>query len=272
MDNWLLIIVGVVFVIGIVAGCVRGFFRIGLSLLSTVLTIVLMIVLNPYVAEALTKYTPLDEMIEEKCIETFMPEIAVDALDEMDLSGTPLGGLTEEELANLKHSDWERLGITAQDVLKVIGEIPKDMQIKMIENSVLPSFLKDAVLENNNTEIYGEMNAANFTEYVAAYISRMVIKILSFLITFVLAFIIVRALMVAVDIIGELPVVGLVNRIAGGVFGVFAALLFVWLGFLVITLAYSTELGKTCFEMIESSRFLTFLYGKNVLLGRLLKF
>lgn len=272
MDNWLLLIVGVVFVIGIVVGCIRGFFRIVLSILSTVLTIVLMIVLNPYVSEALTKYTPIDEMIEEKCIETFMPEMAVDALEEMDLSGTPLAGLSEDELANLKNLNWESLGITAQDILKVIGEIPKDTQIKMIENSVLPSFLKDAVLENNNTEIYGEMNAANFTEYVAAYISRMVIKILSFLITFLLVFIIVRALMAAVDIIGELPVVGLVNRLAGGVFGIFAALLFVWLGFLVITLTYSTEFGKTCFEMIESSQILTFLYNKNVLLGNLLKF
>lgn len=49
MDNWLLIIVGVVFLISIVVGYVRGFFKIGMSLISTALTIVLVIFLTPYV-------------------------------------------------------------------------------------------------------------------------------------------------------------------------------------------------------------------------------
>ena len=88
MDNWLLIAVGVIFLIGIVTGFVRGFFKIGLSILSTVLTIVLMIFLNPYVAEALTKYTPIDDMIEEKCIEVFMPKLSDERLGKIDLSGT----------------------------------------------------------------------------------------------------------------------------------------------------------------------------------------
>lgn len=272
MNNWLLIIVGVIFLISIVVGFVRGFFRIGLSLLSTVLTIVLMIVLNPYVAQALTKYTPIDNMIETKCIEAFMPEISAEELAKIDLSGTPLAGVNKDDLANLNNLDWERIGITAKDILKVIGEIPKDVQIKQIENSALPAFMKNLILENNNPEIYSELSVSSFPEYVASYIARMAIKILSFLVTFLLVIIIVKALMVAVDIIGELPVVGVVNRFAGALVGVFTALLIVWLGFLVLTLIYTTAVGKACFEMIESSQILTFLYDKNILLQKLLKF
>ncbi|MCI6465473.1 MAG: CvpA family protein [Faecalicatena sp.] len=272
MDNWLLIIVGVIFLICIVVGFVRGFFKSALSLLSTVLTIVLMIVLNPYVAQALTKYTPIDDMIEKKCIEAFMPDISTEELAKVDLSGTPLADLSEDDLANLKQLDWERLGITAGDILKVIGDIPKDVQIKLIEDSTLPSFMKELILENNNTAIYQELNVANFPEYVASYIARMVIKVLSFLVTFLLAVIIVKALMAAVDIIGELPVVGTLNHLAGGVLGVFVALLIVWLGFLVLTMVYSTVVGKQCFDMIESSQILTFLYDKNILFQKLVKF
>ena len=50
------------------------------------------------------------------------------------------------------------------------------------------------------------------------------------------------------------------------------ALLIVWVGFLVLTLLYSTEAGKTCFDLIEQSEILTFLYEKNLLLAKLLSF
>lgn len=272
MDNWLLIIVGVVFLVSIIVGCVRGFFKIGISLLSTVLTIVIMVVLNPYISQALTKYTPINNMIAERCIQAFVPEIAVEELAKLDLSDTPLAKLDIDALIKSESVDWESLGIESEDILKVIGEIPKDAQIKQIEESPLPVFLKDIILENNNAEIYKEMGVTSFPEYVAYYISRMVIKILAFLITFLLAIIIVKALIVAVDILGELPVLGLFNRIGGAAVGALSALLLVWVGFLVMTLLYSTTVGKACFEMIDQSQILTFIYDKNILLQTLLKF
>lgn len=45
MNNWLLIVVGVIFLVGMVVGGIRGFFKIGLSLLSSVLTIILVTLL-----------------------------------------------------------------------------------------------------------------------------------------------------------------------------------------------------------------------------------
>lgn len=41
MENWLLLAVGIVFLVCMIAGFVKGFLRIGLSLLSTILTLVL---------------------------------------------------------------------------------------------------------------------------------------------------------------------------------------------------------------------------------------
>lgn len=272
MNNWLLIIVGVVFLICIVVGYVRGFFKIGLSLLSSVLTVMLVIFLSPYVAKALTDFTPVDELIEEKCVEAFMPELSAEIFAGKDLSGTPLEGLDAEKLGSLSDLDFERYGITANDVLGVLGEIPKDQQIREIEESPLPDFLKETILENNNTTIYEELGVSTFAQYVARYISRMVINIISFLVTFILAIIIVKALMVAVDILGELPGFGFFNHLGGGIVGAFVALLIVWLGFLVMTLLYTTAAGAATFDMIEQSEILTFLYEKNILLSKLISF
>ncbi len=272
MDNWLLIIVGVIFLVSVVVGYIRGFFKIGLSLLSTVLTIVIVIVLSPYVADALQKYTPVNELIEKKVVEAFMPEISTEALGSADLSGTPLEGLNPDEIQELNDLDWDMLGITPQDILSVVGEIPKDIQIREIEDAPIPEFLKNALIENHNATIYDELGVTTFPEYVAAFISRLAVRILSFLVTFLLAIIIVKALMVAVNIIGELPVIGFFNHLGGAVLGVFIALLIVWLGFLILTVCYSTAAGTACFEMIEKSSILTFLYEKNILLSKLLSF
>lgn len=142
MDNWLLIIVGVIFLISIVAGYVRGLLKIGISLLATVLSIVLVMFLAPYVSDALIKWTPADEMIEEKCMEMFMPQISADTLKNADLSGTSLGELNQDQLADINNLDWNQLGINIQDILNIIGEIPKEVQIQEIENAALPEFLK----------------------------------------------------------------------------------------------------------------------------------
>ena len=190
----------------------------------------------------------------------------------MELSGTPLEGLQSDEIQKLNELDWDMLGITPQDILGVIGEIPKDVQIQEIEKAPIPQFLKNALIENNNAAIYEELGVDTLPEYAAAYISRLAMRIVSFLVTFILAIIIVKALMVAVHIIGELPVIGFFNHLGGAVLGIFIALVIVWLGFLVITVCYSTAAGAACFEMIEKSPILTFLYEKNILLSKLLSF
>ena len=149
MDNWLLIIVGVIFLISIVAGYVRGLLKIGISLLATVLSIVLVMFLAPYVSDALIKWTPADEM--------FMPQISADALKNADLSGTSLGELNQDQLADINNLDWNQLGINIQDILNIIGEIPKEVQIQEIENAALPEFLKNRLLENHNSTIYQDL-------------------------------------------------------------------------------------------------------------------
>ena len=72
MDNWLLISVAVLFIGCIVWGYVKGFLKFGLSLLSTVLTLVIVLFLSPVVAGLLADYTPVDDFIEEKCVGAFI--------------------------------------------------------------------------------------------------------------------------------------------------------------------------------------------------------
>lgn len=272
MENWLLILVAVIFFLCIVIGGIKGFFKIAVSLLSAVLTLVIVVFASPYVQDAVEKYTVLDEIVEEKCLEILMPDLTAAMLEGKDLTGTPLEGLTASEIEEISTINWDAMGMAVDDVVKLAGEFTQTQQTELIVNSILPQFMKDLLLENNNTAIYEELGVTFFAEYVAEYMSNMVVRIVSFLLTFIFAFIIVKALSAVVDLIGELPVLGTLNHVGGALVGIVQAVLIVWFLFLIITLMCTSQLGRDCFVMIEESKFLSFLYDTNIFLNRILRF
>ena len=68
--NWLEISIGIVFLICIITGLVRGAIRIMVSLIATIVTFVIVFFATPYVSQAVEKYTPLDDMIKSQVVTT----------------------------------------------------------------------------------------------------------------------------------------------------------------------------------------------------------
>ena len=68
--NWLEISIGIVFLICIITGLVRGAIRIMVSLIATIVTFAIVFFATPYVSQAVEKYTPLDDMIKQKVVST----------------------------------------------------------------------------------------------------------------------------------------------------------------------------------------------------------
>lgn len=231
--NWLLIGTGIIFLICMIVGYARGFIKIIVSFGTTILSIVLVIFLTPYTSKAIVSLTPIDEMVQEKCISMMIPE-GVD----IDISKLPLDKI----------------------------ELPRQKQIEMLEKADIPEFLKKGLIENNNNEAYRQLGVSNFIDYIGTYVSDIVVKIISFLITFIVVTIFIRAIIFALDIITALPVINGLNRIAGMLVGALIAIILVWIIFLAVTLFYSSDIGKECFKCIEDSKILTFLYEKNAIL------
>lgn len=74
--------------------------------------------------------------------------------------------------------------------------------------------------------------------------------------TFLIAIILVSALMYAVNIIGELPLLGAINHLAGGVLGIGLGFIIVWDRIPCADSVYTTEIGTTCYAMVEQSAIL----------------
>lgn len=71
--NWMEVIVMAIFVISICNGYRKGFFRLCVSFVATIFTVILVSILTPHVGEAIMKWTSVDEVIEKNCMEIFAP-------------------------------------------------------------------------------------------------------------------------------------------------------------------------------------------------------
>ena len=83
---------------------------------------------------------------------------------------------------------------------------------------------------------------------------------------YALVTILLRVLVFVLDIFTRLPVVSGLNKLGGALIGGAKYVIFIWIGMLVITMLCNTEVGRTAMEMIERDRFLTFVYGWNLIL------
>ena len=268
---------------------------------ATVVTLVLVYFATPFVSDAINRYTPLDDMIKSQVVQT-MANAASAQLGGEEEGGSldaasvrrvlEAAGISEDMLAqygisiddivngNISSEDLAKFGISG-DVLNGLqgedgasmediitsAEIPRDVQISAIEAADLPDVFKNLLTENNNSEMYQRLGAETFAEYVGNFLAELILNILAFLGSFILITIVIRAIVFALDIVSNLPVLGALNRIAGGIVGLAGALVIVWTAFVVITLLYVTSVGKELYHMIETDVFLNALYQHNPIMG-----
>ena len=205
------------------------------SLLAATLIVTLVGIVSPYISQWIQQGTSLKETVQEKVVQILIPE--------------------REEEANLLNE-----------------ELAKDEQITLLENAKIPEMFRQKLLENNHYEAYAMLGAETFGQYVGAYITKVLSDLIAFLVALVVVTIAVSILVKMLGLIDKLPLIGGMNRVAGGIVGVGIGVVAVWILFLVITLFYDTELGRTCFEQIETSKVLSYLYDGNPFMKYIIKF
>ena len=291
--------IGLIFLIGVIVGIYKGAIKIAVSLVTTLLTLVIVFFATPFVADLIESKTPVDSMIKDQVMKT-MASVASeqlagaqeDGIDAEDVrKALEAAGVSEEKLqeygisiddivnGEISSEQLAEYGIS-KNVLAGLGtegstgieealenaDIPKDLQIKAIEMAELPEVFKSLLSDNNNDVIYEKLGVKTFAEYVGEFLSKLIIHIVAFLCTFLLVTIVLRAIIFALDIVSELPVLGFFNRLAGGVVGAAGGLIIIWLFFVVITLLYVTAFGREIYQVIQENAILNMLYENNPLM------
>lgn len=142
-------------------------------------------------------------------------------------------------------------------------------QIEEINRYPLPQYLKNALIENNNNQIYEALGVSRFNQYVASYMACLVLNSVSFLIVFLLAFIILKVIEAGLDLISKLPVLHSINLLGGLVCGVVHGMIILWILCIVITMFAWTEAGQWALSQVNESALLSLLYNHNYILSAL---
>ncbi|MDD5937373.1 MAG: CvpA family protein [Clostridiales bacterium] len=140
-------------------------------------------------------------------------------------------------------------------------------QKEKIEKLPIPKSLKNTLIDTNKKDVYNALKVSDFTEYLSHSLACIIINALCFVITFLVLFIGLRILCTVLDVISKLPVLHQINKLTGLVAGFLRGLITVWLLGIVITIFSGTGFGKSCFEMINESVFLSILYNNNFILN-----
>ena len=138
-------------------------------------------------------------------------------------------------------------------------------QTEVIEAMPLPDFLKEALLENNNPVIYQLLDVDNLKEYIAGFLANVCLNILSVILAFLLIYISVTIVLNALNLFSKLPVLGFINHFMGFLIGSAKGLLFVWLGFIVLTFFQCKADLNGLFAALDATYLAKNLYENNIL-------
>ncbi len=235
--NVLLCVVIVVLGLGVFIGYKQGLIKMIASLLVATLVVSLVSFISPYISKWIQQKTPIKETIQNKVVEILVP------------------------------GDDEEAG---ENILE--KELVREEQISLLENAKIPEMFRQSLLENNNHEAYAMLGVESFGEYVGAYIAKVISDLLAFVISFVVVIILAIVLVKVLGIVDKLPLIGGVNRVAGGALGTVIGIMAIWILFLIITIFYDTSIGQACFEQISQSKVLGFLYDGNILMKYVTRF
>lgn len=142
-------------------------------------------------------------------------------------------------------------------------ELPAQ-QREAIERLKLPEQMKEALLENNNTEIYELLGVDRFLDYLGQYLANMVINLAGSALLFVVVFILLKMVVNWLDLVARLPILSGINQIAGAVLGGAQGIFVLWLAGLVVRACSAMSWTQPVLTQIGKKVWLNFLYQNNL--------
>lgn len=149
----------------------------------------------------------------------------------------------------------------SQDFMQMDSQ---EKQKVFLEETGLPKELLEAIIPT--VEAGQETAVQALAERTAGALTELAVDGIVFVLSFAAAWIVVRIIMKLTDIFTELPVIGFVNRVFGGLLGMVRALVLIWLFFLVLMFFSGTEWGMTCLRAVREESLLFYLYQNNLVL------
>ena len=252
--NILSILIVLIFIVFMVIGYRRGIIRTVIGTAAIIIAFFLSYFLAPLASRIIIDNTKIDEYIDAKIYEKIENEVRERAEEAI-----------RQELKNLYGDASFQMEIPEIQIDQAVNErLSKSQQIEVIGNLPLPDYVREALVDNNNSEIYNRLQVSDFYHYISKYIAYMAVNIISFIFLFVILRLVLMVFSILLNTIGELPIISGVNHIGGLILGAVMALFVSWLVLIILSALSGINSSTVVDNMIAESRMLTVLNEKNL--------
>lgn len=142
-------------------------------------------------------------------------------------------------------------------------------QTDFISSLNIPDFLKNALIDNNNSEVYKLLDVTTIEDYIGGYVASFLINIISMIIVFVVIWVAIKIISNTLNIVVKLPIIRTANSFGGAVLGFIQGTIVIWIAFAVLTLFFAKPVFQDINETISSSVVASKFYDSNILIKSL---
>ena len=154
---------------------------------------------------------------------------------------------------------YEKIGLQ-----NIHGSTETDMKRSMaIDELNVPVMMKDILKKNDDRTVYEKLGVYTFSDYIASYVTQMIVNAISYVGSFVFVWLVLGILFKGNKLLSKLPVLGGLNKKFGAIAGFAMGLIIYWI-LCIFIIAFSTikPIGSLA-GLIDCSPFLVFLSRLN---------
>ncbi len=245
-------VIAILLICGLV-GLKRGLFKMVFGFLALVLSIGITYVARPFISTYIIEETDIDERLEERVYTKLESEMQKKVADSLKASGvtTGLSDMAEDETSFLLSVDPD-----------------KASQVQFIDDFDMPETFKQAFISNNNDSMYEKLGVDSFYKYISKYTAYLLINVGTFLGLFIVIRLVFLIIALVIGwIMKEAPVLGIMNRVGGLVFGLFIGCILIWVFMIIAGFAFGASYdnmiaGNPVLEFIDSHNLITTIITK----------
>lgn len=168
---------------------------------------------------------------------------------------------------SLQYSYMSRESVGEYEKLLEKMESEVSAQTAYINKMSVPSDIKQALLENNNSKVWEKLDADKFMEYICEYLAYIITGVISMAVAVMISIIFMCLLLKVSDIIKLLEFDTIeVKRITGAILGVVTGILVMYILLALVPLFGDTAFGESLYLQIDGSKILKALYNNNIII------
>ena len=249
MSNFVLIMVLVIFGGCFYMGSRKGLVRTVFGLFSSIVVLLTGTVISPIISNQLRNNDKIFNAIStriEKSLENYGKNGKRDeqSVDKKKTKGKKSKGTKSRELIN------------ADDIYVPYKLLTGNQAVE----EIITDILKNEHIKKAREDVQKEVN-----HRVAIYLTGIVINSGTFILVYFILSVGLLVLGKVLNIISKLPVINELNRMVGGIVGIFQGLVIVWLIFTLMMVFIEKPFIQEGMRQIEENAFLRILYESNII-------